>query len=463
MSVSMRAWVHLAVGGCVALAVLVGPVRASAQDQIPGVSLGLVYTGGYVPALAIQPFTGSFGGSALAPQIETIVGGDLRNSDRFEVLDQLPSGFVGDQVDYALWDRLGAVWLVTGAVEGAGDGYVLLLELHDVVYGEVRQRGRFRVPDPANSDFRMAVHRASDEIVRWATGDPGMAATRIAFTMRSFKAGTDGYDLAYNEIYLIDSDGENLQKITDFQDALESPAWSPDGTRIAYTSWKSGYPRIYEKELASGREKMLPPVRGAGDYITPAYAPDGHTIAFSVLGSDERSGIFTYDLAADCCLAYLSGGSWYDLQPTYSPDGRWMAFNTLRFGDAVPQVMVMPAQGGVQETLSPYEYGRGGYFTSPDWSPRGDLVAFHGAVERGRYHILVADLENDGRVLRQLTTEGNNEDPSWAPDGRHIVFVGERSWGYGLFVVDATSGKVRALVAGRRVGVPDWSPPLQPR
>jgi TolB protein len=458
----MRAWLRLALRGWVVLAAL-GPVSVSAQDQIPGVSLGLVYTGSYVPALAIQPFMGSFGGSALAPQVETIVGGDLRNSDRFEVLDQLPSGFVGDQVDYSLWDRLGAVWLVTGSVEGAGDGYVLLLELHDVVYGEVRQRGRFRLPDPGNSDFRMAVHRASDEIVRWATGDPGMAATRIAFTMRSFKAGPDGNDMAYNEIYVIDSDGENLRKVTDFQDALESPTWSPDGTRLAYTSWKSGYPRIYEMDLVTGREKMLPPVRGAGDYITPAYAPDGHTIAFSVLGSDERSGIFTYDLGADCCLAYLSGGNWYDFSPTYSPDGRWMAFNTQRFGEAQPQVMVMPAQGGPQETLSPYEYGAGGYFTSPDWSPSGDLVAFHGRIERGRYHILVADLANDGRILRQLTVEGNNEDPSWAPDGRHIVFVGERSYGYGLFVVDATSGKLRALLSGRRVGVPDWSPPLQPR
>jgi TolB protein len=459
MSVSNRAWTRTKT--MVVLAALAAcAMPAAAQDQIPGVSLGLVYTGSYRPALAIQPFTGRFGGSALAPQVETIVGGDLRNSDRFEVLDQLPSGFVGDQVDYSLWDRLGAVWLVTGALEGAGDGgYVLVIELHDVVYGEVRERGRFRVPSNADADFRMAVHRASDEVVRWSTGEPGMAASRIAFTMRGTRA--DG--LTYNEVYIIDSDGENLRRLTDFEDALESPTWSPDGARVAYTSWKTGYPRIYEMDLATGQEKMLPAVRGAGDYITPAYAPDGRTLAFSVLGSDERSGIFTYDLAADCCLAYLSGGPWYDFSPTYSPDGRWMAFNTQRFGEAVPQVMIMPAEGGPSETLSPYEYGAGGYFTSPDWSPRGDLVAFHGRIERGRYHILVADLADGGRVLRQLTSEGNNEDPSWAPDGRHLVFVGERSWGYGLFVVDASSGRIRALLSGRRVGVPDWSPALAPR
>jgi TolB protein len=444
-------------GATFALVTLIGATGGGAQevDRIPGVSLGLVYASSYLPALAVQPFSGSFGGAGVAPQVEAIVGRDLRNSDRFEVMDDLPAGLVGDQLDYALWDRLGAVWLVTGQLEGVGEGYVLLVELHDVVYGEVRERGRFRVPNASDPDFRMSVHRASDEIVSWATGDPGMAASRIAFTMTDSEGRKD--------IYLIDSDGENLHRVTSDTTITNSPTWSPDGAKIAYTSWKTGYPRIYELELATARERMLEPVRGAGDYITPTYHPDGSTLAFSVLGSDMRSGIFTYDLERGCCLAYLSGGPWYDISPTYSPDGRWMAFNTLRFGDAVPQVMLMPAEGGSAETLSPYEYGSGGYFTSPDWSPNGDLVAFHGRIERGRYHILVANLEDGGRVLRQLTSEGNNEDPSWAPDGRHLVFVGERSWGYGLFVVDATSGRLRALMAGRRVGVPDWSPALQAR
>ena len=177
---------------------------AEAQEDLPGVELGLMYANSYLPALAVQPFTGSFGGEGLAPGVEAIVGRDLRNSDRFEVMDSLPDLMVGTEVDYALWDRLNAVWLVTGAVEGAGDGYVLVVELHDVVYGEVRERGRFRLPNPTDEDFRMAVHRTSDEIVRWATGDPGMAASRIAFTMFDAEGNKD--------IYVIDSDGENLER-----------------------------------------------------------------------------------------------------------------------------------------------------------------------------------------------------------------------------------------------------------
>ena len=447
-------------GAALALSVscmAISAVHVRAQDEsIPGVSLGLVYANTYLPALAVKPFTGSFGGEEVAPRVEAIVGRDLRNADRFEVMDSLPAGLVGGGLDYSLWDRLGAVWLVSGEVEGAGDGYVLILELHDVVYGEIRERGRFRLPRPEDEDFRMAVHRTSDEIVRWATGESGMAASRIAFTMTDADNNKD--------IYVIDSDGENLHRVTRYETLTESPAWSPDGSRIAVASWKTGFPRIYEIDPDGGNERMLPAVRGAGDYITPAYHPDGHTLAFSVLGSDARSGIFTYDLEQDCCLAYLSGAAWYDFSPTYSPDGQWMAFNTNRFGDAVPQVMLMPAQGGSAETLSPYEYGGGGYYTSPDWAPYGDLVAFHGRVDiRGRYHILVANLEDNGRVLTQLTAEGNNEDPSWAPDGRHLVFVGERSWGFGLFVVDVTTGRLRALLAGRRVGLPDWSPALTAR
>ncbi len=454
---NLRRWVRrwVVVGGAL-VAIGFPPAEAvSAQDELPGVSLGLVYANSYLPALVVKPFTGSFGGDGIAPQVEAIIGRDLRGSDRFEVMDSLPAGLLGVGIDYTLWDRLGAVWLVSGEVEGAGEGYVLILELHDVVYGEVTERGRFRLPSVTDEDFRMAVHRTSDEIVRWATGDPGMAASRIVFTMMDADLNKD--------IYVIDSDAENLQRVTRYNSLTESPTWSPDGERIALASWKTGVPRIYEVDRFGGNERMLPAVRGKGDYITPTYHPNGRTLAFSVLGSDARSGIFTYDLERDCCLSYLSGGPWYDIGPTYSPDGRWLAFSTMRFGDAVPQVMRMPAEGGSAETLSPYEYGHGGFYEAADWSPRGDLVAFHGRIDRrGRYHILVANLEDNGKVLRQLTSEGNNEAPSWAPDGRHLVFVGERSWGFGLMIVDVTTGRIRPLLSGRKVGLPDWSPAVTP-
>lgn len=429
------------------------PPGLDAQDeQIPGVRLGLVYENEPRPALGIQPFTGTFGGATTAWLAEEIIARDLANSDRFQLLDSLPEALVGGRVDYALWDRLGASWLVSGRLEGAGDGFVLVVELHDVLYGITEQSGRFRIPDSESDEFRMAVHRVSDEIVRWATGDPGMAASRIAFTMTD--AGWS------KDIYVIDSDGHGLTRLTSHRDIVLSPAWSPDASRLAFTSYRTGLPRIYLMDVASRRETMLEAVLGDGDYITPSFHPNGVELAFAVTGS-ARSGLFMYDVARSCCLVNISGGAHYDLSPTFSPDGSRLAFNTNRFGDAVPQIMVMEAARGSAETLSPYEYGSAGHYAAPDWSPRNDLVAFHGRLESGRFHILVADLANGGRRLRQLTSEGNNEDPSWAPDGRHIAFVGERSWGFGLFVVDVATGRLRLLVAGQNVGLPAWSPPIR--
>ncbi|MDP2957415.1 MAG: hypothetical protein Q8N53_13410 [Longimicrobiales bacterium] len=435
------------------LGVSAGGAAAQVRDSIPGVTLGLEYVSAYSAGLAVKPFSGRFGGAGVASQVEAIIGRDLRNSDRFEVMDSLPAALLGEGIDYTLWDRLGAVWLLTGQVEGAGSGFVLVLELHDVVYGSVKEQGRFRLPDAAGEDFRMAVHRASDQVVQWATGEPGMAASRIAFSLVT--------ELGNKELFLIDSDGENLRRITSYASITLSPTWHPSGEKLAFTSYKNGEQRIYELDLVTRREKALPAVRDGG-YITPEYAPDGQTLAFSVSGG-TRSGLFTYNLERDCCLAHLSGGPrWDDLSPSYSPDGGRMVFNTNRFGTQVPQIMVMPGQGGEAETVSPYEYGRGGYYSAPEWSPTNDLVAFHGAIRRGTYHILVADMSSRARRLRQLTWEGNNEDPSWAPDGRHLVFIGERRWGYGLFVVDVATGKLRTLLEGRRVTVPAWSPALRP-
>ena len=439
----------------VALCALAAAPSARAQeprDSIPGVALGLVYETSYTPSLAIQPFVGRFGGEAGAAQVEAIIARDLRYSDRFQVMDSLPAALTGDAIDYRLWDRLGAVWLLTGQVEGAGDRYTLVLQLHDVVYGRLKESGRFEVPNPSAPAFRMAVHRVSDEIVKWAFGEPGMAASRVAFSMMA--PGTSN-----KELYIVDSDGENLQRLTNHNSTVLSPAWSPDGTKLAFSSFKSGLPRIYIRDLTTGAERPVSDRLTNGDHMTPAFAPDGVTLAFAVTSGD-RSGIFTYNIQRNCCLTYVTGGRWNDISPVYSPDGRSMAFNSNRLGTAIPQVYTMPASGGEPDLVSPYSFDRPGYFTAPDWSPTGGAVAFHGAIRRGQYHILVARVADRGRRVTQLTWDGNNEDPSWAPDGRHIVFKGERRWGKGLFVVDAATGTIRTILTGVDITVPEWSPAL---
>lgn len=428
---------------------------AQQRENFPGVRLGLIYEARTQPTLAIKPFTSRFGGGGLERQVEAIIGRDLRYSDRFNVLDSLPAALLGEGVDYRLWDQIGATWLLTGQVEGMGQGYVLVLTLHDVVYAEEKARERFPIPDPSSPDFRMAVHRASDRVVEWIFNEPGIAATRIAFSMR-LPSGAQ-------EIYLVDSDGENLRRLTNFGTITMSPAWHPSGEKLAYNSFREdrdGFPRIYEMDLRTGRERMLNPGR-AGQQMTPAYHPNGREIAFALVGG-ERKGIFSYDWERNCCLTQVQGGRWEDLSPSFSPDGNWLAFQSNRLGTASPQIYVMDLRGGEPFLVSPYVYGpTAGHYAAPDWSPRGDRIAFHGRLNRNANHqILVAEVGARGTSLLQLTAEGNNEDPSWAPDGRHLVFAGERSWGYGLFVVDAVTGKIRLLVPNARARIPAWSPSL---
>ena len=433
------------------------PAVAQEEVAIPGIQLGLAYENLYTPPLAILPFTGPPGDEDLVSEIQAIMSRDLDYSDRFVVLDSLPEGLADDGIQYSLWDQYGADWVLQGVVEEVAGRRFLAIELHDIVFTSV-ERGRFALPPRRDEDFRMAVHRVSDEVVEWVTGDPGIAASRIVFSMSPF-----GGDPSAKELYVVDSDGENLQRMTWDDHIAISPTWAPDGNHIAYVSYKSGFPRIYELDVVQGGERALD-IGREGQHGTPAYHPNGEEVALYLVGV----GLFRYNLREECCLAQLVGGRAQNLQPAYSHDGERLVFVSNRLGVSTPQVYTMPARGGEASLVSPYRFGQGGYFADPDWSPASAKVAFVGGIARrreyNRYHIFVADAEvGDNRPPIQLTREGSNQDPSWAPDGRHIVFVGERRNGFGVFVVDSATGRSRLVVASVRAEDTDWSPSLKPR
>lgn len=425
-------------------------------DSIPGVELGLLYSGVHRPVLAVAPFPGVAGAESVATQAEAIVRRDLDYSDRFDLMASSPPALLSaERMDYVLWDRYSVDYVVRGRVEGADGAFTLELEIHDVVYGRLLAVRSVPLPSPQAPGFRMAVHRASDAVVAAIFDEPGMAASRIAFSMRAAGSAT-------KDLYVVDADGENLRRVSRHDLVILSPAWHPGGERIAFSSLLlEGSAPIFEVDLRSGEERRLP-VFGEGQPGTPTYLPGGNALAVT-LDLGMRSRIVSYDVARGCCPSVLIDSRWQDLSPAFSPDGRWMAFTSNRLGVGSPLVYVRAVEGGDVELIAPFVVGASADFTSPEWSPLGGLVAYHGKVGRGSYQILVTEFEGRAGATRQVTAEGNNESPSWAPDGRHLVFVGQRPEGSGVFVLDTATGRLRLLVSGREVSTPAWSPLLPAR
>jgi TolB protein len=427
---------------CLVALLVPGELAAQERDSIPtDVRVGILYQPAFRPGLVMPTVSASEGLEELADSVRAIILRDLDYGDRVQVMP-VGTGIPAEgPVNYDLWDELGAVWLLLGVLEGPADAPTLRLSLHDVVFRLLQDVEAFELPPLRHSDFRMAVHAAADRVIRWSTSSDGMAATRIAYVEKA-PGGS--------EIYVIDSDGFGIRRVTNDSSIALSPTWSPSGERIAYMSYRDDDPAIFELEVNPGLARKLVDLPGLD--LTPAYSPDGTQLAF---GStvDGRTEIFTFDLSKRCCperTTYVRFAN--SLSPTFSPDGRRVAFNSDRLGQL--HIFIQELGSNSAELLTPYIYDRSVHNAGPDWSPAGDRITFHGWVARVPQIFTVAP---DGRGLRQLTQDGRNEDPSWAPDGRHVVFASTRDGQKGLWILDVVSGRIRRLVRGADSRLPDWS------
>ncbi|HSG81877.1 MAG TPA: hypothetical protein VLC48_06495, partial [Gemmatimonadota bacterium] len=425
-------------------ALLLAPIAAPAQerDSIPtDVRVGIMYQPSFRPGIAMPRIAAPDELRELADSVRSIILRDFDYSDRLQPMavgEDIPQE---GPVNYGLWDELGAVWLLMGVIEGPPDSPVLRLSLHDVVFRLLQDVRAFELPPIRHPDVRLAIHRASDVIMEWATSSPGVAATRIAYV----GPGPGG-----SEIFMVDSDGFAPRRLTRDSSIALSPAWSPQGDRLAYMSYRDGDPAIYEFDLTSGSSRALVDLPGMD--MTPSYAPDGTSLAFAAT-IEGRTEVYTYDLIRDCCAERVTFARFANsLSPSFAPDSRRLAFNSDRLGQL--HIFLQAVGDGDAELLTPYIYDRSVHNAGPDWSPMGDRIAFHGWVNNVPEIFTVAP---DGRGLRQLTQVGRNEDPSWAPDGRHIVFHSTRGGTAGLWVLDVVSGRIRKLVGGFDVRLPDWS------
>jgi TolB protein len=434
----IRRWLLAVVGA----ATLLGS-KVFAQDTT---YRGITLVGAYDPTskfgIVVLPVAGAFGDS-----IRTIVQRDLDYSDRFTILElgtgdpATLRGPGGSGVNYSLFSKMNAA----AAVEIISVGTGLHVAVHDVAKSQVMNVGEFSVPPTApGRDWRLAVHRVSDEIQRWVTGERGIAATRIAYVRGTGDAAA---------MRIIDSDGAN--EVTVPTDACGlSPAWNPAGTMIAYTTCGASS-RLLVIDVATSRSRTLVgPVTNVA-FSTPIFSADGSKIIFA---RSPETGTDLYSVSAnggDTPRRLTLGRGVENSEPTMSPDGRRIVYVGNSLGR--PELYIMDSDGTNVEVLTNYEDSERNYRSDPDWSPDGRTIAY---TERLNGRFQVRTINPNGSAPKYRTSEGENEQPSFAPDGRHLVFTSTRSGVRQLWVLDIQTNRFRQLTqsSGSRLGA--WSPRL---
>jgi TolB protein len=401
---------------------------------------------GTVP-IAVVPF-GADGNRYAPPQdVAQIIASDLARSGRFAPVaeqDLIARPVETSQVRFQDWRTLGVENLVIGKVETVGDNqYQVQFRLFDVFRG--RQITGYSLPATAER-LRYVAHRISDIIYEQLTGDPGAFATRIAYVISESKNGQEEYQLQ-----LADSDGYDPQTLLTSAQPLMSPAWSPDGRKLAYVSFEKRKPSVFVQDIGSGTRKEVASFAGING--APAWSPDGRSMAVT-LSRDGNPEIYSLRLN-DGELKRLTFGAAIDTEPVWSPDGKSIVFTSDRGGS--PQLYRMSAQGGRAQRLT-FE---GNYNASADFAPDGKTVAMvHG--ESGRYRIAVLDL--DSSLLRVVSDGQLDESPSFAPNGSMIIYATE-SGRRGVLAAVSSDGRFRQRLSLREGNVrePVWSPMQESR
>lgn len=402
--------------------------------------------------IAIVPF--AFSGEKGEPphNVGDIVSADLARSGRFNplpVADMLARPSRSEQVDFRDWRAVNVENLVIGQVEPNGPGgYLVKFRLYDVFRGE--QITGFSIPTTAR-DLRSTAHQIADIIYETLTGQPGAFNTRIAYitSVRS-KDGKDrdGVQLYKEKVHLrvADADGYNSQTIVSSDDPLMSPAWSPDGRKIAYVSFEKNKPSIWVQEIFTGRREKLTSFKGING--APAWSPDGQYMALT-LSKDGNPDIFIMDLRRRS-LRPLTRHWAIDTEPAWSPDGKHIVFTSDRGGS--PQIYRVSVSGGEPERIT-FE---GKYNARASYAADGRYLTL---VTRLNGNYRIASLDTGNGELRILSSGSLDESPSFAPNGSMIIYA-TRANGKGVLAAVSTDGRVKqrlALQAGD-VREPAWSP-----
>jgi TolB protein len=388
--------------------------------------------------IAIVPFRAEEG---LAQRVSPVTAADLARSGLFRLVDAggaSPIPHEPEQINYPLWRARGADVMVIGGVSKLPDGrYDVRFRLMDVV--KQTQLAGF-VYFAREDNLRLVAHRIADMIYEKLTGDVGVFSTRITYVV---KRGSRF------ELQVADADGYGAQTVLGSNEPIISPTWSPEGTRLAYVSFEQKKPVVYVQSLTTGARQAVANFWGSNS--APSWSPDGKRLAV-VLTKDGGSQIYIIN-ADGSGLTRLTHSLAIDTEPNFSPDGRHVIFTSDRGGS--PQIYRVPVTGGQPERLT-FE---GGYNVTPRHSPDGKSFTF---IQRsgGRFNVAVQDFTT--RQVQVLSNGGLDESPSFAPNGRMILYAsGAR--GRGVLAAVSSDGRVqqRLTADAGDVREPAWGPLLK--
>jgi TolB protein len=412
---------------------LAWPLAAQAQFRIEISGVGLTQ----VP-IAVAAFKGD---DASPQKMGAIVLADLERSGQFRSVDAQGAGLdETSRPDMTPWRQKAADSLVAGSVSRLADGrYDVRFRLWDVVQAKDLGGQSFAVPA---ADLRLAAHRIADFVYEKLTADKGVFSTRMTYVT---KVGS-----RYN-LWVADADGENASSALASPEPIISAAWAPVGNQLAYVSFESRKPVVYVHEVATGKRRLLANFRGSNS--APAWSPDGKTLVLT-LSRDGASQIYGIDSAGGEPRR-LTQSSSIDTEPVYTADGKSIYFVSDRGGS--PQIYRMPSGGesaGRAERVS----FTGSYNISPALSPDGRTLAYISRVN-GAFKLHVLDLASGGANALAITDTNADERPSFAPNGRLIMYA-TRQQGKEALMTSTLDGRIKTRLAGQGGDIrePQWGP-----
>jgi len=457
MSVTLVA--AIAGAGTCAMVVVVSAARSAPQQAAQGkpqteITFRITGEPGALPRYAVPefiPLSPDPDTAAAAKLVAQVLWNDLAFEREFSLIPRdtyasIPRARSMADVPFERWRELDADALVIGTIQKEGDQFRVAVRLFSV---RDRQSAFGREYRGAAATPRFFSHSIADEIHQTQVNLRGVARTKLAFV-----SDRDGErikamfgDRAVKEIYISDYDGENQHRLTTGRGLNLTPAWSPDGRSLAYTSYRRGYGDIFISNIYQG---TIPdnPTRGRGESFLPAWSPDGTKLAFT---SDRDGNPEIYVINRDGSgLMRLTSHPAIDVTPTWSPSGMQIAFTSDRTGS--PQIYVISADGtGVLRRMT-----REPYCDRPTWSPPPfNEIAY---ASRGGGGIDVKILDVVTLAVRQLTFgEGISESPAFAPNGRHVAFSSTRSGRAQIYLIDREGKNLTQVTRAGNNTMPDWS------